>query len=320
MSWPTTTRFRATRIGDAPIIHPDMPGLEDGVGANINGPSLIKMPGWLPNRLGKYYLYFAHHQGKFVRLACADRIEGPYKIHKPGTVSVNDVASAFGERDAVTGEPSDGRPPDHVASPDVHVDEERREIRMYFHAAKKGWPGQFSFRARSDDGLAFGVHAQPLGVPYFRVFAYGGAYYAIAKLNGNRGIVLYRSPDGIDNFEEGPSFMPDCRHTALWREGDTLHVFHSNYRQLERILVSTIDLTKPWTEWRLENTELLLAPERDYEGANLPEEPSKPGAIHEPANQLRDPAIYEENGQLAMLYSVAGESGIALARIERIGD
>ena len=29
---------------------------------NINGPSLIEAPEWLPQKLGRYYLYFANHK------------------------------------------------------------------------------------------------------------------------------------------------------------------------------------------------------------------------------------------------------------------
>jgi hypothetical protein len=32
-------------------------------------------------------------------------------------------------------------------------------------------------------------------------------------------------------------------------------------------------------------------------------------------NQLRDPAIFEEDGRTYLLYAVAGESGIAIAEI-----
>jgi hypothetical protein len=33
-------------------------------------------------------------------------------------------------------------------------------------------------------------------------------------------------------------------------------------------------------------------------------------------NQLRDPAIFEEDGRVYLLYSVAGEAGIGIAEIE----
>jgi hypothetical protein len=32
-------------------------------------------------------------------------------------------------------------------------------------------------------------------------------------------------------------------------------------------------------------------------------------------NQLRDPAIFEDNGRVYLLYAVAGESGIAIAEV-----
>ena len=31
--------------------------------SNINGPSLVRVPEWVEDPLGKYYLYFAHHRG-----------------------------------------------------------------------------------------------------------------------------------------------------------------------------------------------------------------------------------------------------------------
>ena len=55
-----------------PIIIPSM--LKGNDGDNINGPSLIKVPGWVENPLGKYYLYFANHDGKYIRLAYSDNI------------------------------------------------------------------------------------------------------------------------------------------------------------------------------------------------------------------------------------------------------
>ena len=59
----------------------------------------------------------------------------------------------------------------------------------------------------------------------------------------------------------------------------------------------------------------ILRPEMVYEGADLPMEVSRGGYIDVPVNQLRDPAIYQEDGKTFLLYSVAGESGIAVAEI-----
>jgi len=62
-------------MGAGPIIRPSMPGLEGERGASINGPSLIRVPDWVEDRLGTYYLYFAHHHGLDIRLAFADALQ-----------------------------------------------------------------------------------------------------------------------------------------------------------------------------------------------------------------------------------------------------
>ena len=56
--------FDVKRFAENPLITPSMMGSAD---ENINGPSLIRAPQWLKNKLGKYYLYFAHHEGQYIR-------------------------------------------------------------------------------------------------------------------------------------------------------------------------------------------------------------------------------------------------------------
>ena len=69
------------------MIHQKMFSGEDG--DNINGPSLIKVPEWVNDPLGKYYLYFAHHRGEYIRMAYSDNITGPYTIYNEGTLKLN---------------------------------------------------------------------------------------------------------------------------------------------------------------------------------------------------------------------------------------
>ena len=58
---PLAAAPEVTRLPGNPIIRPAMlPGAD---GENINGPSLIRVPDWVANPLGRYYLYFAHHNG-----------------------------------------------------------------------------------------------------------------------------------------------------------------------------------------------------------------------------------------------------------------
>jgi len=267
------------------------------VGSNINGPSLIRVPDWLPDPLGRYYLYFAHHQGASIRLACADRLEGPWQIHAPGTLRLEQ--SHFS---------------DHSASPDVHVDEERREIRMYYHGIiRLEGHVQGTRVARSRDGIHFEASPELLGAPYMRVFRRDGWHYAI----GMPGII-YRSRDGLTGFERGPQlFTTAMRHTALKLDGESLSVFYSNAGDCpERILLATIQLTPDWRDWRPSDPVTVLEPEMDYEGVDQPLVPSKRGLIMGAVRQLRDPAIFREEGRSYLLYSVAGEHGIAVAEIE----
>ena len=74
------------RVGDGPLIHANM-GV--AIGTNINGPSVIRVPDWADG-LGRYHLYFAHHRGDGIRLAYADRVEGPWTIHAPGALTLAD--------------------------------------------------------------------------------------------------------------------------------------------------------------------------------------------------------------------------------------
>ena len=64
--------MKLSRIDSNPIIHPK---LDPALGGNINGPSLIEVPDWVRNPLGKFYLYFAHHNGAHIRLAYSNTLE-----------------------------------------------------------------------------------------------------------------------------------------------------------------------------------------------------------------------------------------------------
>jgi hypothetical protein len=291
------------RFKQNPLIYPE---LHPSIGTNINGPSLIRVPDWLPNPLGRYYLYFAHHKGAFIRLAYSDRLEGPWQIYSPGTLRVEET-----------------RCNNHIASPDVHIDHTSRRLRMYFHGPVRHAPEikepnpeaahQYSFVALSQDGIHFEPGREILGAPYFRVFQWQEATYAL----GMPGI-FYRSQDGMSGFERGPVlFSRAMRHTAVQVKGYTLFVYYSNAGDCpERILCSTVDLRPDWRLWQATPPNEVLAPEMAYEGIDLPLLASERGWAPERVRQLRDPGIYEEDGRAILLYSVAGEAGIAAAEIK----
>jgi len=289
--------MHATRLLDRPIVTPDM---HPDLATNINGPSLIRAPDWLPGRLARYYLYFAHHQGKYIRLALADELAGPWRIHEGGALHLRQTLFNH-----------------HIASPDVHVDEERRELLMFFHGCAipgRRFPwSQQTHLAVSTDGLAFTPVGDVVGPFYWRAFRYGDWWYALAMPGEFWRARELRSP----TWEPGPTrFTEHMRHSAVRLAGDTLHVFYSNATDCpECILTCTVDLRADWHDWRPTDPVPLLTPERSWEGGDQPLEPSRRGSIHHAVRQLRDPAIYEEDGRTWLLYSVAGESGIGLAEL-----
>lgn len=286
--------IRAERLAGNPIIQPS---LSASIGTNIKGPSLLRVPDWVEDPLGKYYLYFAHYQGDHIRLAYANHLEGPWQIVPDGALSLSATDC--------TG---------HVASPDVVLDEDAREFRMYFHGIYE--KQQLTFVARSADGLQFAAGTTPVGPFHMRVFRHGEYWYGYAKNRHTDGM-LVRSSDGIEPFEEGPHFLPRVRHVALLPHGpERLIMFYTRAGDApESILATCFDLREDWLQWQPQGEVIVLAPEESWEGARLPVAPSASGSIDEPVCQLRDPAIFRDGGHVYLIYSVAGESGLAVAEL-----
>jgi len=302
------------------------PESSPSLGNNINGPSLIKVPAWVQQPLGRYYLYFAHHQGNRIRLAYSDQVMGPYTVHEPGALSLAD--SGFPdtplERENITapgvlnlieqygeGPIIDLMKP-HIASPDVHIRPELQQIWMYYHGQLDDGH-QVTRVAMSPDGLNFAPLTRVLGNNYFRVFRHGEWFYALAHAGGT----LYRSRDGTA-FEEGPVIGdPGMRHTAIRKCPDEhFQVFWSRFGdEPEHILVSELVTEGDWTGWKIEDTRSVRKPEFDWEGANIEIRRSRAGFTAVPLHELRDPGIYEEDGETYLLYSVKGESGIGIGRL-----
>jgi hypothetical protein len=302
------SQVTVTRLLDRPIITADM---DARMGSNIQGPSLIRVPDWIESPLGKYYLYFSEHKGEYIRLAYADALTGPWTVYTPGTLQLSQ--SYFPETCPPCSVPENSVVPAyaHIASPDVIVREDRQQLVMYVHGREP--MVQLTRLATSSNGIDFEGAPEILGRPYFRTFQYKDAWYGLAMPG-----FFYRSQDGYTGFEEGPRFFNnDMRHSAVLLRGDTLYVFWTQVGHApESILLTAITMGDNWDEWKESATVEVLRPERSWEGADLPLIPSVRGDITVPANQLRDPAVFEEDGEIYLLYSVAGESGIAIARVD----
>jgi hypothetical protein len=292
----------AVRFLSNPIV---VPSASQSLGNNINGPSLIRVPEWVKHPLGRYYLYFAHHGGTFIRLAYSDQLRGPWRVYEPGTLRLDQAPRCH----------------NHIASPDVHVDESHHEIGMYFHCPAGAGDSvdiveQKTFFATSADGLQFTALPEPLGPAYFRVFHHGEYFYAIV-----RGGSVLRSRDPRGAFEQGPILVkPDAdrilRHAALDLRRNLLRIYYSRIGDRpERILLTTVHLTPDWSTWKASAPATVLTPEQVYEGSDQPLEASEPDDAPGRVRQLRDPAFYREGRQAYLVYSIAGESGLAFAKL-----
>lgn len=324
---PDLSTVKVTRLLDKPVIGPD---IHPSIGVNIQGPSLIRIPNWVENPLGKYYLYFADHKGLYIRLAYADNLTGPWQVHEPGSLRIEDSyftptrpeISEEALAEMIEGRRASGSRTSHdlafeltqphIASPDVHVNEDSQQIIMYYHGLEG--PGfQHSRVATSNDGINFTAGSENIGRTYMRAFKYEQRTYALA-MPGQ----FYRSENGFTNFEEGPRlFVPNMRHSAVVVRDNYLYVFWTRVGDApESIMLSTIDLRPDWTKWQVSEERVVLRPERNWEGADAPVEPSVRSTAYGHVNQLRDPTLYIEDDVVYMLYAVAGESGIALARVD----
>jgi len=292
------------RFATNPLIYP---GLCSSIGNNINGPSVIRVPDWIEDPLGIYYMYFAHHDGQYIRLAYSDALEGPWRVHQPGVLALQD-SFFLG----------------HIASPDVHVDHEAQQIRLYFHGADaptQCYEPQYTRLALSSDGLHFAARSDVLGNPYMRVFRFDDWWYGLAMPG-----VFYRSETGLNDFARGPTLFTEAmRHCAVCRVEKHLQVIYTNVGDApESLLISNIDITDDWMQWRSEEPHLLLQPELPYEGAALACRPSVRGMATAACNELRDPCLFDAGdvvtGNTAdkgifLFYAIAGEAGIAGARL-----
>ena len=303
------------------------------LGGNVNGPTVMRVPDWVDRPLGRYYMYFANHMGDFVRLAYADALTGPWRIHEPGVLHVRETAFYRPQPDP-PGPRADFYT--HVASPEILVDHERQRLVLWVHGwwtngerwpdtapAARAWArehryGQFTQAAESADGLHFTVHPAITRASYLRVFEQSDQLYGVSRLG-----VVSRSADPLAEFEIGSSLFREhpyagrVRHVALVHRGDQLLVFFTAIGDApERVLVSRVSLIGDWTTWRASEAVEVLRPEASYECVDLPNLPSGGGDIDVPAQQIRDPFVFEEDGRAYLFYATCGEQGIGGARLE----
>ena len=217
--------------------------------SNINGPSVIRIPDWVKiaaraSPKAGYYLYFAHHQGAYIRMAWAANIEGPWTLFNVGSKNdsrdkgrgVLDMGSNRNIKKPVIEFSGGVGIWKHIASPDVIIDELNQQFILYFHGPSKSTtPGgknfdtgnQKTFVATSKYGLNFnapdgdviggvgggdngyGLKNATLGSAYMRAFTYANELYAITNTG-----VIWKAPNAsipwqttsprANSWEQGP--------------------------------------------------------------------------------------------------------------------
>lgn len=323
-----TLQLRATRIHDAPLIIPNM---DRRMGENICNPAVIRVPEWVSNPLGRYYLYFSDHKGTYIRMAFAEHVLGPWRMHEPGVLDISE--SRFPVVDPPEPPPEE-RPPwaqhmkggymyAHIASPDVHVDTDGRRILMYFHGLLPNGDQATRFAA-SSDGRRFEVMEPLLGPPYFRAFERGCYIFTIAW-----GGAMWRSPSWDKPFSQGPQIVhydalggrgEGFRHGETFVVGDTLFVLFTWMGDApERLRYCTVDLRDEWPNWHASEIRELLAPELPWEGTDLPITTSTMGAERHRVRELRDACVFVDNDMTYLFYCGAGESAIGVSRLDVVG-
>ncbi len=197
-----TVKITVTRIDARPKGHPLDSGTEpdpiidvafmqaEGAAGSsadkiqITGPSVIRVPDWIPDSekthpTAKYYMYFAAHGSNMISLAWAKSITGEWHLFNRGDASncawgkngnyTGAATPGTGVLDLMIGEPDvmwfddNFGVDDHIASPDVVLDDENERIILYFHGPMHkiiGLKGTGNFVATSKWGLNFNLQEE----------------------------------------------------------------------------------------------------------------------------------------------------------------
>ncbi len=280
---------------------------------NICNPTCIELPKWCTNRLGKYYLYYADHKGKFIKLACSNNLFGNW-------INVNKKIAPIADfKNAVN----------HIASPDIYIDNINKKIYLFTHSHSNEKIGQWTFLSVSSDGINFKQMSTKCLAPfYLRVFKFKNYFYGISK-GGNlwrtkKITNKFKNHQNLFNKKLNKEFLHNkpgsIRHVGILIKKNKLYCFYTKIGDMpERIYYSWLSLSNNYKKWMLQKEHELLRPTREFEGKKLKLRPSKPGNSTLFENAVRDPYLFENNKKIYLFYSVKGEFGLAIAELKFYG-
>jgi len=74
-------------------------------------------------------------------------------------------------------------------------------------------------------------------------------------------------------------------------------------------------MSQDWKKWKTSEPLTILEPELPWEGGDFELRPSVRGEVEDSVRELRDPYLFEEDGQLYLLYTGGGEQAIGIAQL-----
>ena len=215
---------------------------------NINGPGVMRIPSFIPTDKrassdAKYYLYFAGHDGHYIKMAYSNSM-GPdadwtiynTKPYNSSTKSPRGVMDLFTHKNKKiesvykTGDHRNG----HIASPFPMVDKTNKRIVLFYHGegtdghkqavATSQWGLNFnnenaderhsSFNDLGKDDPGFGSRSKRLGQPYFQVFEVADKTFAYAT----KGVFAKAKSDvSMDGLDNGDRKSNDRKKRGIFR-------------------------------------------------------------------------------------------------------
>ena len=106
------------------------------------------------------------------------------------------------------------------------------------------------------------------------------------------------------------------RHLCLLKRNEYLEIFFTKIGDKpERIYRGILSLIYEQKKWKVVKIKEILRPTKVYEGSKIKLKKSEPGPSKKIENAVRDPYILIDKNKTYLFYSIKGEKGIALAKI-----
>jgi|SaaInlStandDraft_1057018.scaffolds.fasta_scaffold05641_4 hypothetical protein len=200
---------------------------------SIAGPAILRVPKWVYNFLGKYYLCFSHHRANFIRLAHADMPLECGSIYDPGAYGL--AESGLFHLDAAVLPVKDGLKKIwqnfsiYIANIGDVIDKANQRFVMFYHGQRDKL-SQVVGIASAVDGVAFGDLTQQIVGAYTHRCAHKYDHYLLGSpgilFHSNRKLMAYYPRDYSffeSNFWHFTLAVRTNNPTMIWSWGGDYH-------------------------------------------------------------------------------------------------